>query len=396
MHSDAFGNADLCGAHCGGHETLLIEENLRRRQLTVSETARAVKRLYELKGVDRSGGGSPVHAEPVRAEIARETGISESSVKRLRTLADLIPELAAMLDNGEITQSVAYQIAQMDAGGQQQMHGYLLKMKDDAVRQIQDATEQLESERKTTAKHVPALAKCSASGPPHGSGCDCLSLGSSFADGCAHLQVCTCLFLDSPRIVQRIVQRIVPYLWLPVGVLLIAGWRPSHCRLCPSHCRSHANLLELLARRFAAFFTPRNERRVPPRGRPFWSSLMASSLFKTAGLYRSGSKGRIRPSTSSETRASSLSRSQLLAYRKVRGDSPVTSQRSLGPSRDAGRNASEQSVSRQELSSGSEIHSPLARWPMTLRARIATYSRFALAGMAAQRPRMITGRSMRV
>ncbi len=94
------------------HETLLIEENLRRRVLTTSETARAVKRLYELRGIDREGG-SPATVAGVQ-EIASEIGKSERATRRLRTLADLIPSLAAMLDAGEITQAVAYQLAQMD------------------------------------------------------------------------------------------------------------------------------------------------------------------------------------------------------------------------------------------------------------------------------------------
>jgi len=98
------------------HETLLIEENLRRRQLSTSSMARAIKRLYEIKGIDGKGG-QPYHRDTV-ATIAEETGKSVPTVKRLRTIADLIPELSKMLDAKTITQKVAYQIAQMDAEGQ--------------------------------------------------------------------------------------------------------------------------------------------------------------------------------------------------------------------------------------------------------------------------------------
>jgi ParB/RepB/Spo0J family partition protein len=62
------------------HETLLIEENLRRRQLTVSETARAVKRLYELRGIDRRGGDvTPATV----AGLASELGKSERTLRKI-------------------------------------------------------------------------------------------------------------------------------------------------------------------------------------------------------------------------------------------------------------------------------------------------------------------------
>ena len=52
--------------------------------------ARAIKRLYELKGIDRDGG-SPATGAGV-SEISKETGKSERTVSTLRTIADLIPE----------------------------------------------------------------------------------------------------------------------------------------------------------------------------------------------------------------------------------------------------------------------------------------------------------------
>jgi len=107
------------------HETLLIEENLRRRQLTVSETARAVKRLYELNGIE--GAGRPKHGGNYITvkQIAENQNKSEITIKRMRTLADLIPPLAAMLDANEITQAVAYQLAQLDVDGQKSMESWM-------------------------------------------------------------------------------------------------------------------------------------------------------------------------------------------------------------------------------------------------------------------------------
>lgn len=67
-------------------------------QFTVSETARAVKRLYELKGIEGQGHRGDLTSFTV-SEVAKEIGKSEPTVRRLRTLADLVPELAAMLDH---------------------------------------------------------------------------------------------------------------------------------------------------------------------------------------------------------------------------------------------------------------------------------------------------------
>lgn len=77
---------------------MLIEENLRRRQLLPSESFKAVKRLYELRGLD--GAGRPKNGEnpATVAELSSELGKSERTVARMRTLADLIPSLSAMLD----------------------------------------------------------------------------------------------------------------------------------------------------------------------------------------------------------------------------------------------------------------------------------------------------------
>ena len=108
------------------HETLLIEENLRRRQLLPSESFKAVKRLYELRGIKHGGDKQTATVAACSvAELACELGKSERSVRTMRTLADLIEPLATMLDRNEITQAVAYQLAQLDADGQKSMESWM-------------------------------------------------------------------------------------------------------------------------------------------------------------------------------------------------------------------------------------------------------------------------------
>ncbi len=97
------------------HELLLIDDNTTGRQLTTSQMARSVKRIYEIRGVKHGGNhqGSTV-------ESCKElTGLSSTQVKVYRTLADLIPELSALLDAKKISQKVAYQLAQMEPEDQQ-------------------------------------------------------------------------------------------------------------------------------------------------------------------------------------------------------------------------------------------------------------------------------------
>ena len=117
------------------HETLLIEENLRRRQLLPSESFKAVKRLYELRGIS--------HGDTTRdatvASLAAELGKSERTVKTMRTLADLIHPLSAMLDAGTLNQTAAYQIAQMDEDGQQQVFTMLEEQRVAAEEQKREA-----------------------------------------------------------------------------------------------------------------------------------------------------------------------------------------------------------------------------------------------------------------
>lgn len=107
-------------------ELVRIEENLRRRTLTTSETAKAIRRLYELRGVRRGGRNgrntsrARDHKTPLE-RIAAELGFSGRTVGDLRRLADLVPSLSALLDSEDLRMKAAFQLAQLDAGDQERV-----------------------------------------------------------------------------------------------------------------------------------------------------------------------------------------------------------------------------------------------------------------------------------
>jgi ParB/RepB/Spo0J family partition protein len=100
-------------------ELLRLEENLCRRTLKTSEAARAVKRWYELHGVQREGNRRSHLPEVNAKQLAAQMNVSTKTVTTYRTLADLIPPLAALLDEGKITTIAAYQLAQLTPDLQQ-------------------------------------------------------------------------------------------------------------------------------------------------------------------------------------------------------------------------------------------------------------------------------------
>jgi len=114
-------------------EAILIEENIRRRQISTSETARAIKRLYEVYGIERGGGRPEKEDEKPdsdcrvfkQSDIAEQVGLKETQVRVYRTLANLIPEISGLLDTKKITQKVAYQLAQLPAGDQKTAYSVL-------------------------------------------------------------------------------------------------------------------------------------------------------------------------------------------------------------------------------------------------------------------------------
>jgi len=93
-------------------EVLRTQENLRRRGLKPSETARAIRRLYELHGISENKGGRPTKETPAESagvspktqeDVARDAGVSPRKAQRLNRIADLIGPLMRLLDHGDGT-----------------------------------------------------------------------------------------------------------------------------------------------------------------------------------------------------------------------------------------------------------------------------------------------------
>ncbi|RPF49566.1 ParB family chromosome partitioning protein [Thermodesulfitimonas autotrophica] len=88
--------------------SLLIRDNLLRRQLSDVQVARLIRKLKELRGVKRGGDR---RSEEARSncqfgsliEIANVVGLPERTVYRLDKLNDLIPDLQALLESGRWT-----------------------------------------------------------------------------------------------------------------------------------------------------------------------------------------------------------------------------------------------------------------------------------------------------
>jgi len=100
-----------------------------RRGLKPSETARAIRRLYELHGITENKGGRPVKENPLTVrgimpektveDVARDAGVSPGKARRLNRIADLIPALMERLDARTITQEMAYGFAQLSVAEQE-------------------------------------------------------------------------------------------------------------------------------------------------------------------------------------------------------------------------------------------------------------------------------------
>ncbi len=90
---------------------MVIEENIRRRQLQPSEMARAIKKLVELK-----------YKRFNVQEVAQQIGLSERQVYRYGDLDHLIPEFSSLLDGGKLTQQVALQIAKLEDAVQRELY----------------------------------------------------------------------------------------------------------------------------------------------------------------------------------------------------------------------------------------------------------------------------------
>jgi len=125
-------------------ELKLIESNIRTRKISTSEMARSIRRLYEIydirDGVNKKfKGGCELGSHPESLtvkDVADSVGLSDRQVKMYEKLNDLIPEFKTQLDSKQISQKVAYQIAQMPVNEQQELYNSKLELTENQVKQI--------------------------------------------------------------------------------------------------------------------------------------------------------------------------------------------------------------------------------------------------------------------
>ncbi len=109
-------------------ERLRIEENLRRRTLKPSETARAIRRLHQMAAI-RTGPRGDLLPEvtntnaQTRDEIAQVVDLSPAKVSVYNTLANLIPPLSVLMDKGQIPRMPAKTARSGGAGQQDKASG---------------------------------------------------------------------------------------------------------------------------------------------------------------------------------------------------------------------------------------------------------------------------------
>jgi hypothetical protein len=66
---------------------------------------------YEIRGIDEQGNRGDLYLYDTSVEsIAKETGKSIPTIKGLRTMADLIPELSGIMDSRTIARDIAKEI----------------------------------------------------------------------------------------------------------------------------------------------------------------------------------------------------------------------------------------------------------------------------------------------
>lgn len=112
-------------------ELIRIAENLRRRTIKVSETAKAIRREREVREArirrtaQEASSIDPMLKQPseraiqgqtiaeTKAEHRGQPGMSGAAIERLDRLADLIPPLMALLDDGTLSKDGGYQLAQL-------------------------------------------------------------------------------------------------------------------------------------------------------------------------------------------------------------------------------------------------------------------------------------------
>lgn len=149
-------------------ELLLIEDNVRRRHLSPYEFAKAVKRAYELNGIR---AGKPTNGNSLKLnELADSYGVSESEVRRARTLAELIPSFGELLDAKRITKEVATHLAQLphdaqvalyddwDAGWKHAHADALKKLKDEYKDTMKSLTKKQKEAEECAKRYEAELA----------------------------------------------------------------------------------------------------------------------------------------------------------------------------------------------------------------------------------------------
>ncbi|RDV80478.1 hypothetical protein DXX99_10835 [Ammonifex thiophilus] len=147
--------------------SLLIRDNLLRRQLSDMQVARLIRKLKELRGVRRGGDRRSDEAKSngkvcrlIEAEsksqfetlkIAQMLGMSKATLHRLDKLNDLIPDLQALLELGKWdATSVAAIVASLPPDEQEKLLSYLGEsgICNLSVKQAQELKKELEAERK--------------------------------------------------------------------------------------------------------------------------------------------------------------------------------------------------------------------------------------------------------
>ncbi|WP_169302534.1 ParB/RepB/Spo0J family partition protein [Ammonifex degensii] len=133
--------------------TLLIKDNLLRRQLNDMQVARLIRVLKEQYGVKcgrPDKGRIGTEKQEIISQFSRLVGVTERRVNQLDKLNDLIPELQSLVASGKLGSTAAYFLAFLPPEEQRQLLGVLGEtgMGDLSVKQAQELRKELEAERR--------------------------------------------------------------------------------------------------------------------------------------------------------------------------------------------------------------------------------------------------------
>jgi ParB family chromosome partitioning protein len=110
-------------------ETILVETNLRIRELSLMDKARAVRYAKKRLAIRR---GKPYGNSDTMSELEKLFNESSRNLNRYDKLNDLIPELQAMVEGGSIGLVLGVRLAGLDKEVQQELYEYL----GDAIKDI--------------------------------------------------------------------------------------------------------------------------------------------------------------------------------------------------------------------------------------------------------------------